>query len=145
MENLIPEISPCSDESIPVKQIPKLEYIVIDAGAIIRGHAFNLPNLCKCICTVQEVIGEIRDSKSRNLLTTLPYEIEILSPSEAAMKSVIEFSRKTGDFAALSLTDLKLIALTFTLESRINGQIDMESKLKVCLYECHTRRFGMTF
>ena len=111
----------------------KMEYIVIDSGAIIRGQAFNLQSIAKSICTIQEVIGEIRDSKSRNVLSTLPYEIEILNPSDSAMKAVMDFSKQTGDFAALSLTDLKLIALTYTLESKISGTIDIESKLDVSI------------
>ena len=42
-------------------------------------------------------------------------------PSDAAMRAVADFSRKTGDFAALSLTDLRVLALTYQLELEQNG------------------------
>ena len=109
----------------------KLQYLVIDAGAIIRGHGYTLPNVSNVICTVQEVLNEVRDSKSRHLLETLPYSLEIISPSDAAMKAVTQFSKKTGDFAALSLTDLKLIALVYTLEVQLNGEDHILEKMKV--------------
>jgi rRNA maturation endonuclease Nob1 len=38
----------------------------------------------------------------------LPYELEYRQPSAQAMKVVTEFSRKTGDYASLSVTDLKV-------------------------------------
>ena len=37
------------------------------------------------------------------------------------MRAVADFSRKTGDFAALSLTDLRVLALTYQLELEQNG------------------------
>ena len=37
------------------------------------------------------------------------------------MHAVSNFARKTGDFAALSLTDLKVIALLYDFENSENG------------------------
>jgi RNA-binding protein NOB1 len=95
-----------------------LENLIIDSGAIIKGCGFDFHKVAKRFWTVQEVLAEIRDSKSLHLLETLPFELEIRVPSDKAMKAVAEFSRKTNDFAALSLTDLKLIALTYQFEVR---------------------------
>jgi hypothetical protein len=39
--------------------------------------------------------------------------------------SVIDHAKKTGDFAALSKTDLKLIALAYMLEIEIYGTIEV--------------------
>ena len=64
-----------------------LDYLVLDAGAIIRGHGLNLFKNAKRIVTVHEVIGEIRDSKARELLNSLPYEIEEISPSNESFKA----------------------------------------------------------
>lgn len=64
-----------------------LEYLVLDAGAIIRGHGLNLLKNSKKIVTVAEVIAEIRDSKARDLLNFLPYEIEERTPSSEAFKA----------------------------------------------------------
>jgi rRNA maturation endonuclease Nob1 len=106
-----------------------LEFLVLDSGAIIRGHGFSFKNVAKKIYSIPEVIAEIRDSKSRLMLESLPYEIELRQPSDASMKAVADFARKTGDFSALSLTDLKVIALTYTLEAELNGIAHIKTNL----------------
>lgn len=108
-----------------------LEHLVIDSGAIIRGQGFNYFNCAKRFWTVQEVLGEIRDSKARHLLSTLPFEIEIRSPSENAMRAVVEFARKTGDLGQLSMVDLKVLALTYDLEVETNGMKYIRTEPKV--------------
>lgn len=79
-------------------------------------------------------MDEIRDVKSRDLLLSLPFELEIKSPSDQSMRAVAAFARKTGDFASLSLTDLKLIALTYTLEMESTGGAHIRLEPKVCIY-----------
>jgi RNA-binding protein NOB1 len=98
-----------------------LEYLVIDAGAVIRGHGYDFHLIAKKLVTVSEVLAEIRDGKSRALLDSLPYEIEIRTPSDESMRAVATFARKTGDFAALSANDLKILALTYTIDCEIHG------------------------
>ena len=110
-----------------------LEYLVVDAGAIIKGQGFNFPNLSRTMCTVPEVLAEIRDSKSRLLLESLPFQIEVKTPSEKSMKAVGDFAKKTGDFATLSLTDLKLIALLHMLEVEVNGEKHIRVEPKVLI------------
>jgi rRNA maturation endonuclease Nob1 len=100
----------------------QLKYLVIDSGAIIRGEGYSFPRMAEKLVTIQEVISEIRDSKSREKLEAFPYAIDIKVPSDSSMKAVAEFAKKTGDFAALSLTDLKLLALLHTLEVEVNGK-----------------------
>src|SRR5262245_33695706 len=43
----------------------QLKYLVIDSGAIIRGEGYSFPRMAEKLVTIQEVISEIRDSKSR--------------------------------------------------------------------------------
>lgn len=105
-----------------------LEHLVIDAGAIINGQGFSYFNRSKKFWTVVEVLNEIRDGKSRALLASLPFEIQVRIPSDAAMKAVIEFSRKTGDLSQLSMNDLKIIALTYDLEVETNGLAGIRSE-----------------
>lgn len=50
------------------------------------------------------------------MLESLPFEILLREPRTESMKVVSNFARQVGDFAALSLTDLKLMALTYELE-----------------------------
>jgi RNA-binding protein NOB1 len=54
-------------------------------------------------------------------LAVLPYELKVQQPDSDAMKFVTEFAKKTGDFGTLSITDLKVIALTYQLEKKICG------------------------
>ena len=90
--------------------------LVVDSGAIIKGHGTNFHKIATRFVTIDEVVAEIRDSKSRDLLLKLPFELEICSVSESSMRAVADFTRRSGDFANLSLTDLKVLALTHSLE-----------------------------
>ncbi|GMF13965.1 unnamed protein product [Phytophthora lilii] len=71
--------------------------------------------------TVPDVLDEIRDKKSRAILERLPFTLRTREPSAEAMKAVVNFSRKTGDFTYLSLTDLRVMALSYQLEVEANG------------------------
>ena len=56
-----------------------LEHLVVDSGAIIKGCGYEFHKTSKRFWTVQDVVNEIRDSKSLHLLETLPFELEIRS------------------------------------------------------------------
>lgn len=63
-----------------------LEFLVIDSNAIIKGHGLDLYTKAKLIVTVPEVLDEIRDSKAKELLSRLPFTLEIQNPTPAACK-----------------------------------------------------------
>lgn len=73
------------------------------------------------IYTLPEVVEEIKDAATRSRLQFTPYEIKYREPSAENLKTIIDFSRKTGDYHQLSITDLKLMALTYQLEKEFNG------------------------
>ena len=98
-----------------------MEHLVLDAGALISGETRTFYKAGCKLWTVPEVLSEIRDSKARAQLAALPFEVEAKDPSDIALRAVSAFARKTGDFAALSLCDLKVIALTYDLETEHNG------------------------
>lgn len=108
-----------------------MEHIVLDAGALISGETKQLHKFGSKLWTVPEVLAEIRDSKARSQLASLPFEVEIKTPSEKALHAVSNFAHKTGDFAALSLCDLKVMALTFDLETEMNGTVFIREAPKV--------------
>lgn len=105
--------------------------IVLDSGAIIKGQTKSLHKLGSRYFTINEVLHEIRDKKARETLETLPFELEIRTPSDLAMKTVYNFAKQTGDFASLSLCDLKIIALTYDLEIEANQQQFIRTAPKV--------------
>lgn len=105
-----------------------LEHLVVDSGAIIKGCGFGFHNVAKNFWTIPEVLDEIRDEKSRNLLMRLPFTLETKIPSDDAMAFVSDFARKCGDYSALSLTDLKLIALTYQLEVLEGGEAHLRKE-----------------
>jgi len=69
-----------------------LEYLILDSNAFIRGQVFDLFNKAQRIVTVAEVISEVRDSKARELLEKLPFNLEIMNPSPASCQAGIAFS-----------------------------------------------------
>ena len=77
-------------------------------------------------------IDEIRDKETKQRLKALPYELQFLEPDSEAIKIVSDFSKKTGDFASLSATDIKVLALTYMLEVRHVGIDHLLSEPKVC-------------
>ena len=70
---------------------------VIDANAIITHQSglLNLHTQYDRIVTIPEVIAEVRDGQSRQALSTLPFEIEQLTPYEESMRAVGAFARET--------------------------------------------------
>ena len=90
--------------------------LVVDSGAIIKHSGFStLHNASKRYFTTQGVYDEIRDGKSREHLDNLPFDLEIRDPTSEGLTKVIEFSKKTGDYASLSIVDLQVLALLYDL------------------------------
>lgn len=94
--------------------------LVLDSGPLIRG---DFPyNLAKVFYTIPDVLDEIKDEATRLRLKTPMFPLKIKQPSAEAMKLTRAFAADTGDLASLSATDLKVIALTLTLEMDANGE-----------------------
>ncbi len=98
--------------------------IVLDAGPLLKNEptVSTLTSQCETLLTVPSVISEIKDQNARSRIETtlLPF-LTIRTPSEKSLRFVTEFSRKTGDLAVLSRTDLLCLALTYELECELNG------------------------
>ncbi|XP_022155509.1 RNA-binding protein NOB1 [Momordica charantia] len=93
---------------------------VVDANAIIQGGE-RLSTCADKFVSVPEVLDEVRDPVSRHRLAFVPFTLESMDPSPEALNRVIKFARATGDLQTLSDVDIKLIALTYTLEAQIHG------------------------
>lgn len=61
------------------------------------------------------MLDEIRDTKSREFISNLPYKLNLSESTDSALKFVVSFAKKTGDYQGLSGTDLRVIALAYRL------------------------------
>lgn len=93
----------------------KLVKYVLDSSAVIGGF---LPEEDEYF-TVYEVIGEIEDDASKERLSYFlnSGKIKIKTPKQESINRVRKKATKSGD--NLSLTDVKLIALSLELDSSI--------------------------
>ena len=54
-----------------------------------------------------QVVSELRDKEVRQRLRNTPLEMTYSNPTSEGIKRVSEFAMKTGDFASLSLVDIR--------------------------------------
>ncbi|KAI8330958.1 Nin one binding Zn-ribbon like-domain-containing protein [Choanephora cucurbitarum] len=104
----------------------KLKCLVIDTNALING--MSLRDMAEEFYTCPEVFYELRSVHSREFLSRLPFELKVINPTEESIKFVTEFSKKTGDYGVLSQPDLRVLALTHTLEKKENGDVNIRKE-----------------
>jgi RNA-binding protein NOB1 len=113
--------------------------LVLDAGALIAGGdalfalgglvdgasgeavARRAPGECVAFYTVPEVAYEARDPVARARLALLSDSVVLRAPSPRALDAVVRFAKATGDYPALSVVDIKVLALSWMLETERNG------------------------
>jgi len=96
-----------------------LDYLVLDTGPLVRNIKFE--RLSEKVVTTRGVKQEVRDVVTRQRLELLPVEIEERTPSDSSLRFVLDFAKQTGDIRSLSNTDMEVVALTYDLESSLNG------------------------
>lgn len=109
----------CKSVIQELKKTMKIEHLVVDSGAFIKNAPVH--EYAENIYTVNGAIKEIKDIATKQRLQFLPYRLKVKEPSPEAYKHVLEFSKKTGDFASLSVVDIQIIALTYQLEKENVG------------------------
>ncbi|KAL9598627.1 MAG: hypothetical protein Q9219_004372 [cf. Caloplaca sp. 3 TL-2023] len=104
--------------------------LILDAGPILKNDPSISSLLAKAerLVTVPAVIPEIRDATTRSRVesTWMPF-LDIISPTTQSIKVITDFARRTGDLAVLSKTDIEVLALTFEIESRKNGLLNIRT------------------
>ncbi len=93
-------------------QVASAALLVLDTAALIVPSLPLLGDPRVSLCTVQEVLDEVRDRRARLQLAALPAAIAVREPAPEHVLAVVEFAKKTGDFSQLSAVDLKVLALT---------------------------------
>jgi len=96
--------------------------LVVDSGAIIKtsshfstGFGNPLLKTAKSFYTCQSVLDEIKDSRSKSVLETLPFDMVVREPAPESLRAVTAFARQTGDYPSLSHVDIKVLALQYEL------------------------------
>lgn len=98
----------------------RFEYLVVDTGPLLTGSV--QPGSADYILTIPEVLDEIKDRETKERLSSGLLQLKTRQPSAEGLRLAIDASQKTGDFAVLSKTDLKLVALCITLEMELNPE-----------------------
>ena len=84
------------------------------------------------IITVPELVAEVRDKAARSQLESSISmglgEFKVKTPSAEAVQAVAEFSRKTGDYSALSVVDLRVLALAYDVHVQRNGKDQLRTE-----------------
>jgi len=96
-----------------------MKAIVLDASAFITGfgpHLITIPAIATF--TVREVIDELKnkDLKLKVELSLTEGSLKLVEPTERALMITKNMAEKSGDVSALSITDLKIVALACDLK-----------------------------
>ncbi|XP_065092447.1 RNA-binding protein NOB1 [Ochlerotatus camptorhynchus] len=97
----------------------KFIHLVVDTSAFIKN--VQLQDVAENCYTVQGVLDEIKNDRQLKRLVVLPYSLQVREPDSEVLAKVTNIAKKTGDFASLSLVDLKVVALTYQLEKEHVG------------------------
>jgi RNA-binding protein NOB1 len=109
-------------------QVPTVKRLVLDTAPFLKGT--RLTGLAESYYTIPEVLGEIQDPVSRDLLQRSGLSLQVRVPTAESIQAVIDFSKKTGDFPVLSKVDIKVLALVHTLEMEANGGAQIRTEPK---------------
>ena len=114
-----PEVEAATEHELQDKRIA-----IVDTNAIIsRGAAVR--GLGDVIVTTEEVLAEVKDAAAREAMAHIPFECQ--APTLEALKAVSSFAKQTGDLYQLSLEDVRLLALAYTLEKQLHGTEHLRS------------------
>ncbi|XP_021323414.1 RNA-binding protein NOB1 isoform X2 [Danio rerio] len=119
-----------------------VEHVVVDAGAFIKRAPLH--EIGKNIYTLKDVVDEIRDKPTKRSLAFLPYKLDFKEPFPEYIQFVTEFAKKTGDYPSLSATDIKVLALTYQLESENVGTEHLKKEPEKQVQICSTQRHPET-
>lgn len=102
--------------------VDPLKVLVLDAGAFITQAKFDQFGPEVTYVTLAAIVAtELKDENARQVYRNFPFPIETRIPSSDAVKAIIDFSKKTGDFPHLSSVDINVLALSYMFERERNG------------------------
>jgi RNA-binding protein NOB1 len=97
----------------------KIEHLIVDTAGFIDKAP--LQDFGVNIHTIQEVVNEVTNKRQKTDLSVLPYTLNIKTVFPEHIQFVVDFSKKTGDYPNLSVTDIKVIALAYQIHKENYG------------------------
>lgn len=104
----------------------KIEHLIVDTAGFIDQAP--LQDFGVNIYTIQEVLNEVKNKRQKTNLSVLPYTLAIETVFPEHIQFVVDFSKKTGDYPNLSITDIKVIALAYQIHKEKYGVNDLKIK-----------------
>ncbi|KIY49450.1 hypothetical protein FISHEDRAFT_41556 [Fistulina hepatica ATCC 64428] len=99
---------------------PNCKNLVLDAGPLLSLSP--LRGLAENYITVPQVLAELKDKRARDHFEQLGLstgvKVDVRSPDAASIAHVIQWAKKTGDYAVLSHADICVLALTYALHEQ---------------------------
>lgn len=65
--------------------------------------------------TCNDVMSELKDEQTQLYVQSLPFDLKLENPLPSALKFVNKFAKETGDYQGLSATDLRVMALAYSI------------------------------
>ncbi|KAI6135048.1 Nin one binding Zn-ribbon like-domain-containing protein [Pisolithus croceorrhizus] len=98
----------------------RCKYLVLDSGPLLSLSP--LRGLADTYLTVPQVLDELKDKRAREHFEQLGLsagvQVSVRNPAAASLSQVIQYAKKTGDYAVLSHADICVLALTHTLHEQ---------------------------
>ncbi|KAF0986415.1 hypothetical protein HZS_6984 [Henneguya salminicola] len=106
------------------------KHLVVDSSVLFKNTEFI--NDCDCIYVTDEIVREIKDSKSKNRLGNIPHNWIVRNPLVHIyfINFVKLFTLKIGENKALSEADISIISLTLDLEYEVGEPEKIKLDLK---------------
>ncbi|KAG1752563.1 Nin one binding Zn-ribbon like-domain-containing protein [Suillus paluster] len=109
---------------------PRCKNLVLDAGPLLSLSP--LRGLAEIYLTVPQVLDELKDKRAREHFERLGLsagvQVDVRNPDAASLAHVVQFAKKTGDYAVLSHADICVLALTHSLHVREQASSENDSK-----------------
>ncbi|KAG1806586.1 Nin one binding Zn-ribbon like-domain-containing protein [Suillus plorans] len=109
---------------------PRCKNLVLDAGPLLSLSP--LRGLAEIYLTVPQVLDELKDKRAREHFERLGLsagvQVDVRNPDAASLSHVVQFAKKTGDYAVLSHADICVLALTHSLHVREQASSEKDPK-----------------
>ncbi|KAG2155008.1 Nin one binding Zn-ribbon like-domain-containing protein [Suillus bovinus] len=109
---------------------PRCKNLVLDAGPLLSLSP--LRGLAEIYLTVPQVLDELKDKRAREHFERLGLsagvQVDVRNPDAASLAHVVQFAKKTGDYAVLSHADICVLALTHSLHVREQASSENDPK-----------------